>query len=363
MRTSFLTKAAALFGLLAATALASGVARSADTVEDYIKEYPNQEQTRMMNAWLETNEPGTFVFSGLVDPSNKTVVTPQATVDYGYNWFSVSNGPAIINTPSYDKFFSVSVFDMNHNIPAVIVSPDKPIAIVRPGQAVPEGDFTVVELETDQGLASTRMVVVDNMDEVRELSKAITMTGGDGDMTRAVATFSPAVEKAALAEIQRTDVDFDPDVAFGKKSGDVDPLVLARAVSLGQLGTPTDSVRYSVIFTDDSGAPFTGEDSYVMTVPAGIVHDDGYYSITLYGTDDKALIPNAQGRYDRTTYSSTPNADGTYTLALNPAGEGTNAIPTGKPFYAVLRAYVPVKGASLKTVVTRLPGGVDADQG
>ena len=344
-----------LLAIVAAVASLSIPVRAADTVEDYIREYPNQQQTRMMNAWLKSNKPGTFYFTGLVDPTETTVVTPQATVDYGYNWFSLTNGPAIINTPHYDRFFSVSIFDMNHNIPAVIVNPEQPIVIMRPGQAVPEGDFTVVELETDQGLAFTRMVVVDNMDEVRELSKSITMTGGDGDMNRAVATFSPEVEQAALAEIQRTDVAMNPDVAFGKKSGDVDPLVLARAVNLGQLGTPPDSVRYKVIFTDDSGAPFNGEYSYLLTVPAGIVHDDGYYSITVYGTDNKGLIPNPQGRYDRTTYSSSANADGTYTVSLNPAGEGINAIPTGKNFYAVFRAYVPVKGADLTVAVKRLP--------
>ncbi len=328
---------------------------AADTVEDYILEYPNQEQTRMMNAWLaKGNQPGTFQFSGLVNPSDTTVVTPQATVDYGYNWFSLSNGPAIVTTPRYDRFFSVSVFDMKHNIPAVIVNPERPVVIVRPGQAVPEGDYTVVELETDQGLLFTRMVVVDNLDEVRKLSAQITMSGGGGDMNRKVASFSPQVEKAALAEIERRDVVFNPDVAFGKKSGDVDPLVLARAVNLGQLGTPPDSVRYGVIVTDDSGAPFNGQDSYELTVPPGIIHEGGYYSITIYGSDNKALIPNPQGRYDRTTYSSTQNEDGSYTVSLNPAGEGVNAIPTGKPFYVVLRAYVPVKGADLTVKAVKL---------
>ncbi|MEE4146551.1 MAG: DUF1214 domain-containing protein, partial [Halieaceae bacterium] len=78
-------------------------------------------------------------------------------------------------------------------------------------------------------------------------------------------------------------------------------------------------------------------------------------SITVYGTDNKGLIPNPRGRYDRTSYSSTANADGTYTVSLNPAGEGVNAIPTGKDFYAVLRAYVPVKGADLTVAVKRLP--------
>lgn len=309
----------------------------------------------MMSAWLEKNQPGTFQFSGLVDPSDTTVVTPQATVDYGYNWFSLSNGPAIITTPRYDRFFSVSIFDMKHNIPAVVVSPERPIVIVRPGQTIPKGDFTVVELETDQGLAFTRMVVVDNMKEVRELSKSITMTGGDGDMEREVATFSPGVEQEALKVIRTTSAPFNPDASFGKKSGDVDALVLARAVSLGQLGTPPDSVRYRVLFADDSGAPFNGGDSYLLTVPAGIVHDDGYYSITIYGQDNKALIANPQGRYDRTTYSSTLNTDGTYTVSLNPAGAGVNAIPTGKPFYVVLRAYVPVEGADLTVKAVRLP--------
>ena len=121
------------------------------------------------------------------------------------------------------------------------------------------------------------------------------------------------------------------------------------------MGTPPDSVRYRVLFADDSGAPFNGGDSYLLTVPAGIVHDDGYYSITIYGQDNKALIANPQGRYDRTTYSSTLNTDGTYTVSLNPAGAGVNAIPTGKPFYVVLRAYVPVEGADLTVKAVRLP--------
>jgi hypothetical protein len=78
---------------------------SQDTFENYIKEYPNQEQVKMMKAWLAKNEKGTFQFSGLVDPNDDTVVTPQATVDYGYNWFSLSEGCAIVRTPKYDKFF------------------------------------------------------------------------------------------------------------------------------------------------------------------------------------------------------------------------------------------------------------------
>lgn len=91
--------------IFSALLITTNTANAQDTVEEYLREYPNQEQVKMMNAWLEKYEKGTFQFTGLVDPSDATVVTPQATVNYGYNWFSVSDGPAIINAVKYGKFF------------------------------------------------------------------------------------------------------------------------------------------------------------------------------------------------------------------------------------------------------------------
>lgn len=344
LRTIILT---AIFG-------GATLAHAQDTIENYIREYPNQEQTRMMNKWLEENEKGTFRFTGLVDPTDDTVITPQATVDYGYNWFSVSEGPAILRTPSYDKFFSISIFDMKHNVPAVIVNPELPIVITRPGQAVPEGDFTVVELETDQGLILTRMLVQDNLDEVRELSTSITMEGGKGDMMRNVQRFSPQIEEQALKVIQ-TVVETSPnaDDMFGKVSGDVGQLSLAAGVLQGQLGTPPDAVRYAGFFVDSNGDALNGEDTYTVTVPADIVRDEGYFSVTIYGADNKLLIPNDMEQYDRTTYSSQPNQDGTYTVTISPNGDGLNGLPSGKPFYIILRAYVPVQGASMQAKVEK----------
>lgn len=328
-------------------------AKAQDTVENYIREYPNQEQVRMMEAWLAQNEPGTFQFTGLVDPTDGTVITPQATVDYGYSWFSLSEGPAIIRTPDYERFFSVSVYDMKHNVPGVLVNPDKPILLRRPDQSAPEGDFHELVLETDQGLAFTRMVVVDNMDEVRALSRQIVMEGGGGDMHRDVQRFSPEVEARALKIIEAIVPLVDTDKLFGTRSGDVGDLHLAVGVFQGQLGTPATAVRYGLLVGDGEGRLFTGTDTYVLTVPAGIVQQRGYYSITVYGTDNKLLIPNELGRYDRTTYSSEPNEDGTYTVTLSPDGGGLNGIPTGKPFYVVLRAYLPVPGADLTVRVER----------
>ena len=318
--------------------LGYSMVQAQDNVDEYLNEFPNQEQVKMMNAWLEENEKGNFTFTGLVDPSDKTVVTPQATVDYGYCWFSISDAPSIVRTPTYNKFFSVSIFDMKHNIPAVVVNPDKPILLIRPGQEAPQGDYYVVELETDQGLVFTRMVVVDNMEKVRELSKSIIMEGGKGDMNRDVQKFSEQTKIAGKAVMDAYVPFLNPDEAFPHKSGEVGSITLATAVMIGQLGTPAETVRYSIILGDDEGTPFNGDDTYEITVPANIVHDEGYMSITVYGTDDKLLIPNDKEIYDRTTYSSNQNKDGTYTITLSPDGEGLNGIPTGKPFYTILRA-------------------------
>ena len=277
----------------------SPMAAAQETVESYLREFPNQEQVKMMNTWLEKNEKGTFKFTGLVDPSDTTVVTPQATVDYGYNWFSISDGPAILTTPTYDKFLSVSVFDMKHNVPAVITNPTKPILLKRPSQAMPEGDFEVVELETDQGLVLTRMVVVENLDAVIASRSQFKMQGGKGDMKREVKQFSPETEKNAQAVIDTVITYINPDDAFGRVSGDVSFLDLAAGVKLGQLGTPSDTVRYGTILVDDTGAPLRGDATYVVTVPAGLYNPGGYFSVTLYGTDNKLLIPNDLKVYDR----------------------------------------------------------------
>jgi hypothetical protein len=328
-------------------------ATAQDNVDEFLKEFPNQEQVRMMNAWLEKHEKGTFSFTGLVDPTDTTVVTPQATVDYGYSWFSISDGPATVRTPQYNKFFSVSFFDMKHNIPAVVVNPERPILLVRPGQPIPEGDYHIVEMETDQGLVLTRMVVVDNMEEVRKLSKSIVMEGGKGDMARDVQRFSEETIKAGNAVMKAYVPFLNPDAAFPHKSGEVGPITLATAVLIGQLGTPSESVRYAVILGEEDGTPFNGTATYELIVPAAIVHEEGYMSVTVYGADNKLLIPNDKKIYDRTSYSSKQNKDGTYTITLSPDGEGLNGIPTGKPFYAILRAYVPVEGADLTLKVNK----------
>lgn len=352
MLLSKLCKVAA-FAAPAIGLFTGGAALALDSVESYIREYPNQQQVKMMTDWVADNKPGTFTFTGLVDPTDTTVVTPQATVNYGYSWFSLSDGPAVVTVPAYDRFFSVSVFDMKHNIPAVITNPNKPILLTRPGYKQPKKDYHVVDLETDQGLVMTRMVVVDNLDEVMALSKQVKMKGGQGDMTRNVQKFSDGVTKRAEHVINAMTQVLVVDDAFGAKSGDVGVLSLAAGVMQGQLGTPKDTVRYALSLNDDDGNPLKGDATYEVTIPGGVAKEEGYVSLTVYGSDNKLLIPNDKGIYDRTSYTAEANEDGSFTIFLSPDGGGKNGIPTGKDFYAVTRAYVPVQGVDMQPSIVK----------
>lgn len=325
-------------------------ASAQDNVLKYIEEYPSQEQFKKMNSWLEKNEIGTFKFSGLLG-SEIEVQNVQASVDYGTNWFSINDAPAIVQVPAYDKYFSVAIYDMKHNVPSVVVNPTKPILVIRPGQKIPKGEFNIVELETNQGLIMTRMVVANNLKEVEELRTSIIMKGGKGEVDYQASEFSTNTIKwgntlidASLPYI---------NTVYPKKSGEIDPITLAAVVKRAPRGAPSDVVKYSVVGRDGNGNPFNGNDTYELIVPANIVRKGGYMSITLYGADNRQLIPNEKKIYDRTSFSSSQNKDGTYTITLSPNGEGINGIPTGKPFYAILRAYEPIEGADLKVLVNK----------
>lgn len=66
---------------------------------------------------------------------------------------------------------------------------------------------------------------------------------------------------------------------------------------------------------------------------------------------DQYLIPNDKSRYSFTSYEAKPNSDGTYTLRINPDGDGENAIPSaGVDFYGVFRVYNPVEDLSFPEI-------------
>ena len=318
---------------------------SADIAE-YIKWFPAIKQVEMRDAWLKEYKMGEWQFTGAVTAKDKTVVTPQAGTNYGYTWFNISNEPLVITMPKYDKYYSLSVFDMNHFM-EVHVMPEKPIVIRLPHQKSPIEDAYEIVLHTYQGLALTRQVIVNNEEEVMGLAKKIKMSGGGGDFPFIVPSFSQAVQDAGFKKIndlleegKGTDNFF---VSPYEGGGDLDR---AAGVLGGQLGTQARYVQYGPLAFDQNKERLNGKASYEIVVPKeGLLKNEkGYWTVTIYSFADRFLIPNEKNIYDITSYNAKPNPDGTYTIRINNEGIGENAIPSnGVDYYGVFRVYEPVK--------------------
>lgn len=314
-------------------------------VTEFIHWYPAMEQAKMRDQWLTQFKPGTWQFSGKVDSDDRTVVTPQADVNYGYSWFNISNEPLVITMPKYDKYYSLSVFDMHHFM-EVYVKPEKPVVIRLPHQESPVKNAYEIVLNTYQGVALTRQVIVDNIDEVMGLAKKIKLEGGGGNFPFIIPDFTQAEIEAGMKEIQS----YMPRVKSGVKLfgspyegvGDMDR---AAGVLIGQLGTQARYANYSLQTMDQNGKLFDGDGEYSITIPKSgmLKNKDGYWSLTVYNAEDKYLIPNDKNKYNVSMYDAKPNADGSYTIRVNADGSGENAIPNaGKNWYAVFRVYEPV---------------------
>ena len=316
-------------------------------VSEYIHWYPAIEQLKMKNEWLKKHDIGTWSHSGLVGADDRTVITPQADVNYGYNWFNISNGPMVIELPKYDMYSSLSIFDMNHFIEDVIVNPSKPIVVRLANQKNPIKNSHDVVLTTNSGLLFLRMVIPskDKEEKVLNIAKNIKTTGGNGTEPFIIPEFTEAERNTAMKMI--TDYGLKQKNAnrlFGKTSQGVGDLDRAAGVFLGQLGIPADFVQYVQYVNDENGNPLGGDGSYQINInPKGLIRDaKGYWSITVYNMEDRYLIKNSKEVYSITSYTAAPNSDGSFTIRINPKGKGTNAIPTaGKPIYAVMRVYQP----------------------
>ncbi len=316
-------------------------------LSEYIRWYPAIEQQRMMMAWLKENEPGTWTHTGRVGADDRTVITVQADVNYGYNWFNISNGPMVIQLPEYERYSSLSIFDMNHFVQDVIVAADKPIVVRLPNQRSPIEDAYDVVLSTNCGLAFYRAVIPTAEDEadVMELTNQVKTSGGDGTEEFIIPDFSERERSVAMDLIK--DYGLKQKTAnkmFGKTSQGVGDLDRAAGVFLGQLGIPATFVQYIQYVATTDSEPLGGDGAYEITInPKGLIRDkSGYWSVTVYNMEDRYLIPNPAGQYSITSYTANANEDGTYTIRINPKGTGENAIPTMKKrVYAVMRVYQP----------------------
>ncbi|WP_281612989.1 DUF1214 domain-containing protein [Flammeovirga sp. SubArs3] len=323
-------------------------------IQEYIKWYPAIKQIEMRNQWLEKNKYGEWQISGLVTSDDRTVITPQADVNYGYSWFNITDKPVVITMPEYDKYFAMSIFDMNH-FSQVVLAPEKPVVVRLPHQKSPIEDANEIVLNTNQGLIFTRQVVVNNESEVVELAKKITISGGGGDAPFIVPDFSEeevAAGNAIIQEYALTKV-VNARKLFGTTYEGIGDLDRAAGVFLGQLGTQSYIVDYQQYLKDQYGESLNGQDNYEITIPTAALmkNDKGYWSVTVYSMEDRYLIPNKNNTYVVNSYTAKPNADGTVTVRINPKGEGVNAIPNaGKKFYAVFRVYEPIIGLEFPSI-------------
>lgn len=317
---------------------------SSARITEFIHWYPAMEQVKMRDQWLKKYSPGQWQFTGKVTAEDRTVVTPQADVNYGYSWFNISNEPLVITMPYYDNYYSLSVFDMNHFM-EVYVRPDKPVVVRLPHQKSPVKNAHEIVLQTYQGVALTRQVIVDNADEVMKLAKAITLTGGGGDFPFIIPDFTEDEMQAGMKEIEAYMPRIkDGSKVFGSPYEGVGDFDRAAGVLIGQLGTQARYASYRLYAIDSNGDQLNGKDSYSITIPKeGLIkNNDGYWSLTVYNNEDKYLIDNKANIYHVSYYSSIKNTDGTVTVTINPDGKGDNAIPTtGKNWYCVLRVYEP----------------------
>lgn len=323
---------------------------------EYIRWYPAIEQQTMMGKWLEENELGAWTHSGRVGADDRTVITPQADVNYGYSWFNVSDGPMIIELPAYGRYSSLSIFDMNHFIEDVIVDAKKPIVVRLASQKAPVEDSHEVIVGTNSGLAFLRMVIPTPDDEadIMALTEKIRTTGGAGSESFIIPDFTAKERAAAMAIIKDYSLKQKTgNKLFGKSSQGIGDLDRAAGVFLGQLGIPSEFVQYTQYVVAPDGERLGGQGSYTITVdPEGMIRDQsGYWSITVYNMEDRYLIQNSLDTYSITSYTAIANSDGSYTVRINPDGVGENAIPTvGKTIYAVMRVYQPVGTVDFPTL-------------
>jgi len=318
---------------------------SPQRISSFIHWYPAMEQVKMRDEWLSKYKQGEWQFTGMVTANDRTVVTPQADVNYGYSWFNISNKPVVITMPKYDKYYSLSVFDMNHFM-EVYVKPERPVVIRLPHQKSPIKNALEIVLHTYWGLAFTRQVIVHNEKEVMELAKKISIKGGGGDFPFIVPDFTPAEQKAGLKIIgEHVKKLPNGNKVFGSPYEGVGDLDRAAGVMQGQLGTQARYVQYGLYIFDKDKKILKGKASYEMHVPAkGLIRDkNGYWSFTIYNMADKYLIPNKENKYHISSYDAKKNSDGSVTIHVNPKGVGVNALPTTeKDFYGIFRVYEPV---------------------
>lgn len=121
--------------------------------------------------------------------------------------------------------------------------------------------------------------------------------------------------------------------------------LFAEGTYLGQWGLPPVEAAYRKTDFDAQGVKLDGsKGDYVMRFKAPNVSE--FWSVTIYGSDDRLMAHNEMNRHSRGDRTLTPDADGYYTITMSADTKGkegdANFLPIpNKPFYTILRLYGP----------------------
>jgi hypothetical protein len=164
-------------------------------------------------------------------------------------------------------------------------------------------------------------------------------------MTEAAQQIGPMLEKMPLGRIDH--YAFLPPPSIGNFGTDY----LTRAV-IARTGltanTPYEAVYWGYPL-DADGRPLTGDKKYTMTFKQGLPYfEPGFWSITMYDSDNNYTVPNSINRYmlGSDSHDLRKNADGSFTIYIQHDDPGPDQqanwlpAPTGR-FYLIPRAYAP----------------------
>ncbi len=117
--------------------------------------------------------------------------------------------------------------------------------------------------------------------------------------------------------------------------------LFAEGTYLGQWGLPPVEASYRKADFDSAGDKLDGsKGDYIMRFKAPNVSE--FWSVTVYGNDDRLMAHNNINRHSRGDRTMTPDKDGYYTIKMSSKGSAadSNYLPVpNKPFYLIMRYY------------------------
>jgi len=122
--------------------------------------------------------------------------------------------------------------------------------------------------------------------------------------------------------------------------------VFAEGTFLGQWGLPPVESVYLKTETGSDGLPINGSDGKTYRARFRAPDVSEFWSVTVYGSDNRLMAHNVLNRHSRGDRTLTPDADGDYTIELGADDYANRDNPNYLPIpekdsYLVLRLYGP----------------------